>query len=104
MDTLTTLAETIAERATVAPDRSWTAALLQKGRPTIARKIGEEAVETVVASLSEDKQAVINESADLLYHLSVLWYDMDISPADIRGELQRREGQSGIQEKLSRKI
>lgn len=80
---------------------SYTARLFAEGRPKIARKTGEEAVEVVVAALSDDKRLVA-ESADLLYHLLVLWADAGIAPEDVWRELARREGVSGIVEKASR--
>lgn len=84
------------------PESSYTAKLLARGRGEIARKLGEEACETIVAALDETDNEVISESADLLYHLLVLWAEMDIDPADVWAELQRREGVSGIDEKNAR--
>ncbi|MHA1598829.1 MAG: phosphoribosyl-ATP diphosphatase [Alphaproteobacteria bacterium] len=85
------------------PKTSYTAKLLADGRGAITRKIGEEATETIVAALDETEEEVIKESADLLYHLLVLWSEMGVRPADVWAELQRREGTSGIDEKNSRK-
>lgn len=83
------------------PDTSYTAKLLAAGAPKIARKVGEEAVEVVVAALGEpDKLAA--ESADLLYHLLVLWADAGVTPQAVWAELDRREGTSGLAEKASR--
>ncbi len=84
------------------PASSHTAALFAKGRGAVAQKVGEEAVETIVASLSESPKQVASESADLLYHLMVLWADVGISPAEVWAELARREGTSGIEEKRQR--
>ena len=84
------------------PDSSYTAKLLSRGREKIAQKLGEEAVETVIAALSGDKQALAGESADLLYHLLVLWAEAGLDPADVWAELGRREGTSGIAEKAAR--
>ncbi len=96
------LFEVIKSRHGHSPESSYTARLLARGRGEIARKLGEEATETIVAALSEGDNEVIAESADLLYHLLVLWSEMDIDPADVWAELQRREGISGIDEKNSR--
>ncbi len=84
------------------PESSYTARLLARGRGEIARKLGEEASEVIVAALDQGDNDVIGESADLLYHLLVLWAQMDIDPADVWAELQRREGTSGIDEKNAR--
>jgi len=84
------------------PESSYTARLFAGGTPLIARKLGEEAVETAVAALTEDKASVAKESADVLYHLLVLWAQLGLDPADVWAELERRTGQSGIAEKNSR--
>ena len=83
--------------------QSYTASLLAKGSPECARKVGEEAIETVIAVISQSRTAVVKESADLLYHLLVLWLASDIRPAEIYAELTARESQSGLQEKAARK-
>ena len=83
-------------------DKSYVAKLFAKGRKKIVQKVGEEAVETALAAVMDDKQEVVAESADLLFHLMVLWADMGISPEDIFEELARREGISGIDERNSR--
>lgn len=85
------------------PSESWTAKLLAGGPEAIARKVGEESVETIVAALTGDKEAVSAESADLLYHLLVLWAARGIAPADVWRALESREGTSGMAEKASRK-
>ena len=82
---------------------SYTAKLLAGGAPKIGKKISEEAAEVVIAALTEGKDAVTRESADLLYHLLVMWADQGIQPKDVFDELARREGMSGIDEKNSRK-
>jgi len=82
--------------------QSYTAALLAKGRLHCARKVGEEAVETVLAAASQDQAAIIKESSDLLYHLLVLWSAYGIRPAEIYAELRDREKRSGLEEKTSR--
>ena len=84
------------------PDLSYTARLLAGGTAGIARKVGEEAVETVVAALSGDRAGAVEESADLLFHLTVLWADAGIAPEEVFAALARREGVSGLDEKRSR--
>ena len=85
------------------PATSYTAKLFARGTAKIAQKLGEEAVETVIEGVTGDRTALVGESADLLYHLFVLWAASDIAPADIATELARREGVSGIAEKKTRK-
>ncbi len=82
---------------------SYTASLLAKGTEKIAQKLGEEAVETVIAALGETPERVSSESADLLYHLMVLWADVGVDPSDVWAKLAGREGTSGISEKAARK-
>ena len=94
----------IQSRADVDPDSSYTASLLSAGLPKIAQKFGEEAVETVIAATIGENQKTISESADLLYHLLVIWAASDITPDDVWRELAAREGISGIAEKASRII
>ncbi|MBT3991251.1 MAG: phosphoribosyl-ATP diphosphatase [Rhodospirillaceae bacterium] len=77
---------------------SYTAKLFDAGMAEISRKVGEEAVETITAALSDPKN-VTAESADLLYHLLVLWAEAGIKPEDVWAELEKREGTSGIDEK-----
>lgn len=85
------------------PSESWTAKLLAGGPEAIARKVGEESAETIIAALSQDRDALAGESADLLYHLLVLWAAKGVAPADVWRVLAAREGISGIAEKASRK-
>lgn len=101
--TLDQLYTTLLRRRRSDPDTSYTARLYAKGRPHIAKKTGEEAVEVVIASLAEDRRALVSESADLLYHLLVLWAEAGVKPADVWKELERRFGMSGIEEKRARK-
>ncbi|MHB9878106.1 phosphoribosyl-ATP diphosphatase [Pacificimonas sp. ICDLI1SI03] len=101
-DILNRLAVIVVSRADADPSESHTAALIAKGRAKIAEKVGEEAIETVIAAVQNDRHALIAESADLLFHLSVLWADAGISPDDLDAELARREGVSGIAEKAGR--
>lgn len=84
------------------PDESYTAKLLHEGRAAIVRKVGEEAVELTVAALSEGDDRMAAESADLLYHLLVLWAEAGLRPEDVWSELARRQGISGLDEKASR--
>ena len=93
----------IASRKGADPETSYTAKLFAKGRKKIAQKLGEEAVETVIAALAESPEAVVGESADLLYHLLVLWAECGVEPKLVWAELARRAGTSGIAEKKSRK-
>lgn len=97
------LYDTVCSRKGADPDSSWTARLFSKGRSKIAQKVGEEAVEVVIDAIKNDKSSVIKESADLLYHLCVLWADVGIAPKDVWQELASREGMSGITEKAARK-
>lgn len=79
---------------------SRTARLLHSGRAKVAKKLAEEAVEVVIDAVDGNKDAVVRESADLLYNLSVLWVDLGIRPADVWKEMDRRERLLGIAEKL----
>ncbi len=101
-DTLDTLGKTIAARRGADPASSYVAKLLAGGAPLIAKKLGEEAVETVIASLGDDKAALTAEAADLVFHLLVLLDAKGVSFADVEAELARREGLSGIAEKAAR--
>ena len=102
MDTLTRLETTIAQRRGADPSSSYVAQLQARGLPVIARKLGEEAVETVVAALSGDGDELVGEAADLLFHLLVLLAEKDIPLAQVLAELDRRDGLSGLDEKASR--
>ena len=92
---------TIASRRGADPGISYTASLFSQGRGRIAQKLGEEAVETVIAAV-EGSSGLANESADLLFHLLVLWADAGIAPAEIWAALESRVGTSGIADKASR--
>ena len=85
------------------PEASYTARLFARGRATIAQKLGEEALEAVIEGVRGEKAALVGESADLFYHLLVLWADAGITPADVAAELERREGTSGLDEKRRRR-
>ena len=84
------------------PETSYTAKLFAEGREKIASKVTEEAAETVEAALKETPERLASESADILYHLLVLWADAGVEPADVWAELAKRRGTSGIEEKRSR--
>ncbi len=96
------LEATIRARRDAPADASYTASLFAKGRPKIAQKLGEEAVETVIAACSGDDPSIVPEAADLLFHLAVLLADAGLSFDDVRAELARREGVSGHDEKAAR--
>ena len=81
------------------PITSRTARLFAAGRDRLAKKLGEEAVEVVIEAVKGDRQAVITESADLIYHLVMIWADFGISPKEIWKEMDRREAARGIAEK-----
>lgn len=102
MDTLARLEATIAARLAAAPEDSYVAHLHARGLPTIARKLGEEAIETVTAALSGTDAELTGEAADLLFHLLVLLAEKKIPLADVLAELERREGTSGHAEKAAR--
>jgi phosphoribosyl-ATP pyrophosphohydrolase len=103
-DTLDRLAATIAARRQAEPGSSYVASLFAKGLPKIAQKLGEEAVETVIAALSGDPKEVAGEAADLLFHLMVLLEAAGVPHADVLAELDRREGVSGLAEKAARAV
>jgi phosphoribosyl-ATP pyrophosphohydrolase len=93
----------LSERKNADPETSYTARLYAKGVKKIAQKLGEEAVEAAIAAVAESKDALVRESADLLYHLLVLWSARGISPDDVWAELDRRFGTSGLAVKEARK-
>ena len=92
----------IRARSEATQENSYTKSLLAAGPPRIAKKFGEEAVETVIAALGEDKAALTSEIADVLYHLLVLMEAREITLASVLAELERRTAQSGLAEKASR--
>ena len=100
---LHSLEDTIAKRAMVDDGSSYTASLVQKGMGRAAKKMGEEAVETVIAALNEDDKHFISEGADIIYPLLVMWHIRGIKLDDVIKELARRTAQSGLEEKASRK-
>jgi phosphoribosyl-ATP pyrophosphohydrolase len=101
-DIIKDLFDTIQSRKGADPESSYSAALLSKGTAKIAQKVGEEAVETCIEALQGNKDKIAAESADLLYHLLVLWVDQGLTPEDIYAVLQKRQGTSGHDEKASR--
>jgi phosphoribosyl-ATP pyrophosphohydrolase len=101
-DTLVRLEATIKQRLGASPDESYVAKLHAQGLPVIARKLGEEAVETITAALSGTREELTSEAADVLFHLLVLLAEKGIALADVLAELDRREGVSGLDEKAAR--
>ena len=101
-DALDRLFATIAARKGADPASSYTAKLLAEGVEKCAKKFGEEATEAVIAAVTRNKTELAKESADVLYHLTVLWAASGITPEDVYAELASREGQSGLEEKASR--
>src|SRR6266513_3408592 len=86
------------------PTRSRTARLLRSGRAKMAKKLAEEAVEVVIDAMHGDREAVVKESADLVYNLVVLWISSGIKPEDVWKEMDRRERLLGIAEKVPKKL
>src|SRR6478609_6297831 len=97
------LYDVIDSRKGADPDTSYTARLFSRGRQQIAKKLGEEAVETLIEGIRGDKPKLVGESADMLYHLLTLWAATNVKPKAVWTELARREGLSGIAEKAARK-
>lgn len=86
------------------PSQSRTARLMRSGRSKVAKKMAEEAVEVVIDAMQGDRDAVVRESADLLYHLVVLWADAGVRPQDVWAEMDRREKLLGLAEKLPKDL
>ncbi len=101
-DILDTLEAVIRERRNGDPSASYVAKLTSRGRAKIAQKLGEEAVEAAIAAVQDDREGLTGEAADLIFHLLVLLADAGLTLDDVRAELARREGVSGIDEKASR--
>lgn len=99
---LSRLYETILSRRSGDPELSYVARLFRKGTPKLAQKVGEEAVEAVIAATLLHQDELVEESADLLFHLLVLWADLGVKPEQVWAELERREGISGVDEKKQR--
>ena len=100
--TLEELFDLIESRAQVDPKTSWTAKLLAKGPEKCAEKFGEEAVEAIIEVIKDDRIKIVAEAADVLFHLLVMLKSRDVKLADVMEELEKRQGQSGLQEKDSR--
>ena len=100
--TLSDLEKIVEERSKASPDQSWTAKLFAAGQPKAAKKLGEEAIEAVMAAVVNDRDNLTYEAADLLYHLLVVLKIAGIPLENVMGELERRPSQSGLQEKASR--
>lgn len=100
--TLADLERIVATRAAASPEESWTAKLVAAGQAKAAKKLGEEAVETVIAAIEGEKAPLVSESADLIYHLMVVLKIGGVELQEVMAELERRTGQSGIAEKSSR--
>ena len=102
-DSLARLWATIETRRGASAETSYTAKLLAAGPAGVARKLGEESLEAIIEAVKGDSGALTRESADVLYHLLVLWAAAGLTPDDVAAELTRREGVSGIEEKKGRK-
>ena len=92
----------ILSRRDADPTTSHSARLLSRGVAKVAQKFGEEAVECLIEAVAGNRAALVGESADVLYHLMVMWAALDVAPAEVWAELERREGVSGIAEKAAR--
>jgi phosphoribosyl-ATP pyrophosphohydrolase len=101
--TLEQLENLIAQRSSAPSGESWTAQLLEKGPEKCAEKFGEEAIELIIEAVKNDSNGLINEAADVMYHLLVLLKSREISLSHVMTELERRTAQSGLTEKAARK-
>ena len=101
--TLEQLENLIAQRSSAPSGESWTAQLLEKGPEKCAEKFGEEAIELIIEAVKNDSEGLINEAADVMYHLLVLLKSREISLSHVLAELERRTTQSGLTEKAARK-
>ena len=99
---LSDLEKIVEERSKASPDESWTAKLVAGGQPKAAKKLGEEAIEAVMAAVTADRDTLTYEAADVLYHLLVVLKIAGSPLQDVMAELERRTTQSGIKEKASR--
>lgn len=100
--TLDDLERIVAERGAASPEESWTAKLLAAGPERAAKKLGEEAVEAVIAAVKGDREELIAESADLIYHLLVVLRARNVALRDVLSQLEARTGRSGLAEKAAR--
>ena len=101
--TLEQLENLIAQRSSAPSGESWTAQLLEKGPEKCAEKFGEKAIELIIEAVKNDSEGLINEAADVMYHLLVLLKSREISLSHVLAELERRTAQSGLTEKAARK-
>ncbi|ABC88874.1 phosphoribosyl-ATP pyrophosphohydrolase protein [Rhizobium etli CFN 42] len=99
---LSDLERIVEERSKASPEQSWTAKLVAAGQPKAAKKLGEEAIEAVMAAVTGDRNNLTYEAADLLYHLLVVLKIAEIPLENVMAELERRTAQSGLKEKASR--
>ncbi|ACI57236.1 phosphoribosyl-ATP pyrophosphatase [Rhizobium leguminosarum bv. trifolii] len=99
---LSDLESIVAERSTASPEQSWTAKLVAAGQPKAAKKLGEEAIEAVMAAVTGDRDNLTYEAADVLYHLLVVLKIAEIPLENVMAELERRTAQSGLKEKAGR--
>ena len=95
--------QVVLARRAADPAVSHSARLLSRGTAKVAQKFGEEAVECLIEAVAGNTQALVAESADVLYHLLVLWVSAQVHPSEVWAELERREGVSGIAEKAARR-
>jgi len=103
-DSLERLYKAVIDLKKGGPAHSRTARLIHSGRSKIAKKLAEEAVEVVIDAMQNNREAVVRESADLLYHIVVLWASVGIRPQDIWSEMDRRERLLGIAEKMPKEV
>ena len=103
-DSLGRLYDQVLAAKTADPAVSRTAKLMRAGRSKMAKKLAEEAIEVVIDAMNGDREAVVRESADLLYNLVVLWLEAGIQPQDVWDEMARRERLFGLAEKLPKKV
>jgi phosphoribosyl-ATP pyrophosphohydrolase len=101
--TIHDLEKRVQDRAKASADVSYTRKLIDRGVVHCAKKLGEEAVEAAIAAVSEDRDRMTTEAADLLYHLLVVLHMRDVSLAEVEAELAARTRQSGLDEKAARK-
>ncbi len=101
-DTLQKLAQVLEERKQADPDSSYVAGLYHKGLDAILQKVGEEAVETILAAKGDSPQHLVSETADLWFHTLVMLAERGLGPEPVLAELERRFGLSGLEEKAAR--
>jgi phosphoribosyl-ATP pyrophosphohydrolase len=104
LEVLERLADTVGERAGAAPESSYTAKLLSQGTEKCAKKVGEEAIETALAAMTADREHLVSETADLLYHLLVLLQGSGVPLSAVMSELEGRMDRGGLSEKAARQF